>query len=196
MSQASEQENESRRTLLKHLVAAGGAAIGAAATLPDTWVKPVVDAVIVPLHAQTSPGIINPVTLAGNRSGSWNDTVQGTSGTAAMTVTVDASAGTFAISLDLNGPVLASADPAPQPFTGTFTAAGGIIANQVVPRFGVPSITISPTGVITGTLAPLPEAGAIQINGTVTSTTLVINYTANRLFPTPLNFAGTLTMTK
>ena len=36
-----------------------------------------------------------------------------------MTVTVDASAGTFAISLDLNGPVLASADPAPQPFTGT-----------------------------------------------------------------------------
>jgi hypothetical protein len=195
MSQESEQENESRRTLLKHLAAAGGAAIGAAA-LPDKWVKPVVDAVIVPLHAQTSPVIINPVTLAGNWSGSWNDTVQGTSGTAAMTVTVDASAGTFAISLDLNGPVLAAGDPPPQPFTGTFATAGGIIANQVVPRFGVPSITISPTGVITGTLAPLPEAGAIQINGTVTPTTLVINYTANRLFPTPLNFAGTLTMTK
>ena len=113
MSQASEQENESRRTLLKHLVAAGGAAIGAAATLPDTWVKPVVDAVIVPLHAQTSPGIINPITLAGNWSGAWNDPVQGTSGTAAMTVTVDANAGTFGISLDLNGPVLAAADPPP-----------------------------------------------------------------------------------
>jgi hypothetical protein len=196
MSNGSEQDNESRRTLLKHLVAAGGAAIGAAATLPDTWVKPVVDAVIVPLHAQTSPGIINPIALGGNWSGSWNDTVQGTSGTATMSVTVDANAGTFAISLDLNGPVLASADPAPQPFTGTFTTSGGTIASQVVPRFGVPSITISPTGVITGSLAPLPEAGAIQINGTVTSTTLVINYTANRSMPTPLTFAGTLTMTK
>lgn len=196
MSQDSEQEDESRRTLLKHLVAAGGAAIGAAATLPETWVKPVVDAVIVPLHAQTSPGIINPITLAGIWSGSWNDTVQATSGSASMTVTVDANAGTFALSLDLNGPVLASADPPPQPFTGTFTAAGGTIANQVVPRFGVPSITISPAGAISGTLAPLPEAGAIQITGTVTSTTLVINYTANRSIPTPLNFAGTLTMTK
>ena len=120
MNQDSEQEDESRRTLLKHLAAAGGAAIGAAATLPETWVKPVVDAVIVPLHAQTSPGIINPITLAGIWSGSWNDTVQATSGSASMTVTVDANAGTFALSLDLNGPVLASADPQPQPFTGTF----------------------------------------------------------------------------
>jgi hypothetical protein len=106
MSDAFEQEHESRRTLLKHLVAAGGSAIGAAAVLPDKWVKPVVDAVIVPLHAQTSPGIINPVTLGGNWTGSWNDTVQGSSGTAAMTLTVDASAGTFSFSLDLNGPVL------------------------------------------------------------------------------------------
>jgi hypothetical protein len=196
MSEQSEQDNESRRTLLKHLLAAGGTAIGAAAALPDKWVKPLVDAVVVPLHAQTSPGIVNPITLAGIWSGSWNDTIQNSSGSAVMTVTVDANAGTFAISLDLNGPVLASGDPTPQPFSGTFTGAGGIFASQVVPRFGVPSITISPTGVIAGSLAPLPEAGTMQINGTVTSATLVINYTASRMFPTPLNFAGTLTMNK
>ena len=191
-----EQEKDSRRRLLKHLASAGGAAIGVAAILPEKWVKPVVDAVVVPLHAQTSPGIINPVALAGTWSGSWNDTVQATSGSATMTVTVNAGAGTFAISLDLNGPVLSSTDPAAQPFTGTFTTAGGTIAGQVVPRFGVPAITISPTGVITGSIGPLPEAGGIQLNGTVTSTTLIINYTASRVFPTPLNFAGTLTMTK
>jgi hypothetical protein len=196
MSEAFETEHESRRTLVKHLVAAGGSAIVAAAALPDKWVKPVVDAVIVPLHAQTSPGIISPVTLGGNWRGSWNDTLQGTSGAAAMTVTVDAIAGTFAISLDLDGPVLASTDPLPQPFRGKFTAAGGTIADQVVPRFGVPSITISPTGAIAGTLAPLPEAGAIGIKGTVTSAAIVIDYTASRSFPTLLNFAGTLTLTR
>ena len=191
------KETTARRTLLKHLTAASGAAIGAAVTLPDKWVKPVVDAVIVPLHAQTSPGLVNPVTLAGNWSGSWNDTILGTSGTATMTVTVDASARTFVISLDLNGPVLAGVDPEPQPFTGTFTAAGGTIGPpQLVPRFGGPSITISPAGVITGSLAPLPENGSIQITGSVTSTTLLINYTANRSLLTPQNFAGSLTMTK
>jgi hypothetical protein len=195
MSDDVQSESPARRTLLKKL-AGSGAAVGVAAVLPDTWVKPIVDAVVVPLHAQTSPALVNPASLAGNWTGSWNDTAQGTSGTATMTVTVDVAGGTFTISLDLNGPVLSGTDPVPQLMTGTFTSAGGSIASQVVPRFGVPSITISPTGVIVGTFAPLPEAGSISFTGQITASLLQIAYTGNRAIPTPLNFAGTLTMSK
>lgn len=46
---------ENRRKLLKS-VAAGGGAIIAGKTLPDTWTKPAVDSIILPAHAQTSNG--------------------------------------------------------------------------------------------------------------------------------------------
>lgn len=45
--------NKSRRTLLKS-IAAGGGAVVAGKTLPDTWKKPVIDSVMLPAHAQTS----------------------------------------------------------------------------------------------------------------------------------------------
>jgi hypothetical protein len=196
MSEGSDQKSQSRRTLLKHL-AAGGGSIGAVAALPDRWIKPAVDSVIVPLFAQTSPAMVNPIALAGTWSGSWNDTIQGAGGTATMTVAVDANTRTFAIVLDLNGPVLARQDPPPQTLTGTFTATGGNIGGlQVVPIFGLPSITISPTGTITGLFEPLPEDGAIQFTGIINATTLVINYTAHTAIPSPRTFAGTLTLTK
>ena len=41
-----------RRRLLKQAIAGG---IVGAVFLPERWVRPVVDAVIVPAHAQTSP---------------------------------------------------------------------------------------------------------------------------------------------
>lgn len=184
---------EARRRLIKSLAAGG--AIGAAVTLPEKWAKPVIDAVIVPLHAQTSPVPINPILLAGIWTGSWTDTVLGTSGSATMTVTVDTGAQTFQISLDLNGPVLGSSDPGPQPFSGTYTAAAGNICCQVVPRFGVPTIAIGPTGAIVGNLAPLPEIGSIQIAGTITHSSLTIAYTAV-VGPASTALAGTLTMSK
>lgn len=45
--------NKSRRTLLKS-IAAGGGAVVAGKTLPDTWKKPVIDSVMLPAHARTS----------------------------------------------------------------------------------------------------------------------------------------------
>lgn len=45
--------NKSRRTLLKS-IAAGGGAVVAGKSLPDTWKKPVIDSVMLPAHAQTS----------------------------------------------------------------------------------------------------------------------------------------------
>ena len=54
------KSNESRRKLLKS-IAAGSGAIVAGKSLPDKWTAPVVDSVLLPAHAQTSPA---PTTTA------------------------------------------------------------------------------------------------------------------------------------
>ena len=54
--------SEGRRLLLKSL-AAGGAA---AAFLPDKWTKPVIDRILVPAHAQGSPGLYGIYTNNGS----------------------------------------------------------------------------------------------------------------------------------
>jgi hypothetical protein len=46
---------ESRRKLLKS-IAAGGGAIVAGKSLPESWSRPIVDSVMLPAHAQTSGG--------------------------------------------------------------------------------------------------------------------------------------------
>ena len=45
---------ESRRKALKNIIIGGGAVAGAN-FLPDKWVQPIVNAVVVPAHAATSP---------------------------------------------------------------------------------------------------------------------------------------------
>jgi hypothetical protein len=58
-------------------------------------VKPVIDAVIVPLQAQTLPGILNPLTLASNRLRFVRETEARAAPRGDMTV--DASLGTLAV---------------------------------------------------------------------------------------------------
>ena len=48
------KSSESRRKLLKS-IAAGSGAIVAGKNLPESWSRPVVDSVMLPAHAQTSP---------------------------------------------------------------------------------------------------------------------------------------------
>jgi len=48
-----EKHIEARRKLLRGVVAGGGA-IMAGKTLPDNWSRPLVDSVVLPVHAQTS----------------------------------------------------------------------------------------------------------------------------------------------
>jgi len=50
---SAEEKQSGRRKLLKSVVAGGGAATVAKA-LPDQWARPVIDAVLLPSHAQTS----------------------------------------------------------------------------------------------------------------------------------------------
>ena len=51
---------QARRDVLKGGVVVGGAAVAAALSLPKKWTRPLVEAVIVPAHAQTSPGAPTP----------------------------------------------------------------------------------------------------------------------------------------
>lgn len=54
---------ENRRKLLKS-VAAGGGAIIAGKTLPETWTRPAVESVVLPAHARTSGGPFSGSTRA------------------------------------------------------------------------------------------------------------------------------------
>ena len=54
------KDAEGRRKVLKGGVVVGGAAVAAALTLPKKWTRPVVEAVVVPAHAQTSPPAPTP----------------------------------------------------------------------------------------------------------------------------------------
>jgi hypothetical protein len=47
------KSNDSRRKLLKS-IAAGSGAVVAGKTLPEAWIKPVVDSVMLPAHAETT----------------------------------------------------------------------------------------------------------------------------------------------
>ncbi len=49
------KSNDSRRKLLKSL-AAGSGAVVAGKSLPESWSKPIVDTVVLSVHAETSPG--------------------------------------------------------------------------------------------------------------------------------------------
>ncbi len=59
----SEEEEQrqtiSRRKLLKTLATAGGA-VAATTLLPSEWAKPVVEVGVLPVHAQATPGAVEP----------------------------------------------------------------------------------------------------------------------------------------
>lgn len=54
-----------RRKVLKGGVVVGGAVVGSALTLPKKWTRPIVDAVIVPAHADMSPVTPTPAPTLG-----------------------------------------------------------------------------------------------------------------------------------
>lgn len=65
--QGKERQARSRRDFVKKLAAGTAVAAGASQVLPKTWVKPVVDSVVLPVHAQSSqPGLITPRWVLGD----------------------------------------------------------------------------------------------------------------------------------
>lgn len=69
-------KNAARRRILKRLVAGGGI-VATGKMMPDGWNKPVVESVILPAHAQTSPDgdpMPDPNTVPNNSAFLLSDT--------------------------------------------------------------------------------------------------------------------------
>lgn len=193
MSVNPDVRDTSRRRLLKTLAVSCGA-IGTAAVLPETWTKPVVDAVVVPLHAQTSP-VLNPSALAGAWVGQWNNVTFGSTGAARATVTVDAQAQTFVVVLDLDGNVFGGSNPPPDTFYGTYTSESGTFGG-VSPTLGTVSMTITKNGVVSGSFTNIPNAGLKdeKLTGALTPQTYTVNFTIT--FTDNSTATGVTNMTK
>ena len=81
-AQTSEQESEraeidprvTRRRALTHVV---GGSIVSVAALPDSWVRPIIDTVVLPAHAQTSPGTPAGGSSSSGSSGGSNSSSSG-----------------------------------------------------------------------------------------------------------------------
>lgn len=122
----------SRRDLLKQL-AIGGAVIGGASqTLPKKWMKPVVDSIVVPVHAQATGGAINAFWIIGDDAPGGADVGIGV-GTTSAAATAP------------NGDYLYD--------DGTDMTLYGTL----VPPAGV---TVSASGVVSGTTYGAPSFGA------------------------------------
>jgi hypothetical protein len=63
---ATKRHSRSRRDVLKHLVIGGATVAGATQVLPKKWMKPVVDSVVLPVHAQATGGTITAFWILGD----------------------------------------------------------------------------------------------------------------------------------
>lgn len=71
---SSDPRAQGRRRLLKILAATGGA-FASSTVLPSRWTRPVIDSLMIPLHAQASPLplVVGPFTAVSNQAGSLFD---------------------------------------------------------------------------------------------------------------------------
>jgi hypothetical protein len=142
----------------------------------------------------TATGALNPANFQGNWTGSWNSTTFGTSGSVTMTATVNTVAKTATIQADFNGAVFGIGDPPSEGYNATYSPASGGF-NTTSNRFGGLTMSVSPTGVVTGTcLNPAPGITRVDITGTLTATSLNTNYVVR--FAGGGTAVGTWNMTK
>jgi hypothetical protein len=65
-SDSTDRQGRSRRDFVKKLAAGGAVAAGASQMIPKKWAKPVIDAVVIPVHAQSSLGNLAPRWVLGD----------------------------------------------------------------------------------------------------------------------------------
>jgi hypothetical protein len=140
---------------------------------------PTTDVTAVVGGGPPAPPPAGPADFAGNYVGQWVNNTFGSTGPARMTITVDEAARTIRLVLDLDGNVFGGADPPPQTIDGTFVPGGNAIFASNTPVFGTVNMIVTPAGVLTGTFTNLPNPGItrVELTGTVTPQTIVIDYT-------------------
>jgi hypothetical protein len=134
--------------------------------------------------------------VAGNWTGTWRNTTFNTSGPVTLGVTVNTVAETFQMVLDIGGGVFGAGDPPSETFTGSYSEATGASLTRTSTLLGTVTATVTPAGVLTGTCTNIPNAGInrIDFTGTVTASTIAINYTVT--FTGGGTAVGTMTLTK
>ena len=168
------KSTDNRRKVLKS-IAAGSGAIIAGKNLPESWSRPIVDSVMLPAHAQTSPPLTGQ-TYQGTAT-TTRDRCNGTSDNPTPSITININGSTVTISYTNN-----------RPFTGTGTLTGNTFSVAVsrTEDCAAPLGRNDGTGTITGTISgtqitgnatvggscdcPTPVAAAYLVVGTYTAT--------------------------
>lgn len=136
---------------------------------------------------------------AGSWTGTWNNTTFSSTGAASMTIAVDESAKTISVTIDLDGNVFGGSDPAAFLISGGYTNTAISFGGDSA-LFGSYTVSITPEGVVSGTLHPNPTYfHSATITGTCTDTSINITYNIYRTVTEPgdtLYATGTLTLTK
>ena len=137
----------------------------------------------------------NAAKMAGNWTGSWRNTTFGSTGTITMSVTTDTVQQTMQIRLDVNGNVFGGSDPPAETFNGPYTTTGATLTRTSA-VYGNVTVTVTPTGQISGnaTSVPVGTISRLDFTGTATTTTITINYTVT--FVGGGTAVGTATLTK
>jgi hypothetical protein len=145
--------------------------------------------VIVVCQVQT----LDVAAAVGAWSGTWSNTTFASSGSAAMTVTQDSTAKTVTMTVDLGGNVFGMGDPAAQVIDASYTNTQATASTSTA-LFGAITMSVGPTGAISGTAHPA-SFDHLTFTGTLAATTLSLDFT---IYDTPTNvFAvGTVSMTK
>lgn len=143
---AEKKSNDSRRKLLKSL-AAGSGAVVAGKGLPESWSKPIVDAVMLPAHAETTDDTeslptttASPTTtpdpccdIAGTYCGYFGEggaiqIVVESSG--ALSISVDYGEFETSSSVECNGGSFNTAEDNPNAPPGTTVITGTVVCNK------------------------------------------------------------------
>jgi hypothetical protein len=182
--------------------AAATAAPSTATVAPTSAPTPAATAAATAAASPAASAGLDPVALvamfAGKYSGTWKNTTFGSTGAAALDVSVDRTAKTVSITITLGGNVFGAPAPAPETLTAPIAASGLTVTSKT---FGQMTVTAVPDGAgwkVSATAADVPSARikSFTTTGTVTNpASLQLTYTVGFRDSTPAA-QGTISLTR
>lgn len=138
----------------------------------------------------------NPAQYVGTYAGTWTNTTFASMGTGTVVIAVNSGAQTATVTASATGNVLGSGSGAnPGPQNGGYTNTGAAF-NATLAPMGDISATIQSDGTITavGSNVPNPSITGWTATGTITATTISLNFTVTFTSGPPA--VGTITLTR
>jgi hypothetical protein len=134
--------------------------------------------------------------IAGNWTGTWNNTTFQSTGSAALAIATNTTAKTFSVTLTLGGNVFGGSAPPPQTFSGSYTTGAGVTFTGHDALFGDITFTLTPAGVLSGSATNVPSANvsAVTFSGTASAHAITILYTVT--LKAGGSASGVVTLTK